>query len=103
MLLYGAFAGAGNKPKPFGVVVCMANKTQQTESDTFSIEDLAGAITRVDAAFKKIEKSGVSTRMMCVLINDLTGGRTHGVGIKQIERVLLALPKLKETYLTEGK
>lgn len=81
----------------------MANKNQQTESDTFSIEDLAESIKRIDAAVKKIEKAGVSTRMMCVLINDLTGGRTHGVGIKQIERVLLALPKLRETYLTEVK
>lgn len=81
----------------------MANKQQTQESDTFSIEDLADAIKRLDAAFKKIEKSGVSTRMMCVLINDITGGRTHGVGIKQIERVLLALPKLRETYLTEAK
>lgn len=81
----------------------MATKQQTQESDTFSIEDLTDAIKRVDAAVRKLEKAGVSTRMLCVLINDLTGGRTHGVGMKQIERVILALPKLRETYLTEDK
>ncbi len=72
-----------------------------TPDSVISVEDLASALKRIDAAITKLRAAGVSNRFLCVLINDVTGGPTHGVGKKQIERVLEALPTLCETYLTK--
>lgn len=61
---------------------------------------IATAVKNIDTGIRKIKAAGLTERAIVLMINDLTGGHKHGVSKDTIKRVLEALPKLKQEYLT---
>lgn len=62
--------------------------TTDAESDT-----LANAIRNISDGYETLKKSGLNKRAVVVLLNDSTG-----IGKRDIERILDALPQLKKDY-----
>lgn len=85
----------------------MANKktTNQTitvkvnEENPEPLEVIAQSIIEVAEAFKKIQNSRLSKRVIVLLIKDMT----RNIGINEIEAILDAVPKLESYYLKSVK
>lgn len=66
--------------------------------DVNAPELLASSIVKIGDATKKALSSGLSRRALIVLLKD-----SSGVPQNQIERVLIALESLQETYVPKPK
>lgn len=63
-------------------------------------EILAASIVRVSEAAKKLLDGGLTKRALIVLIKDYVGQQS-GIGTRDIEAILDALPRLKGYYVKQ--
>lgn len=64
------------------------------ENEDISLELLAESIVALGAAGARLRDSRLKKRTVLLLLKDMTG-----IGMKEIETILDALPKLEATYL----
>lgn len=74
---------------------------KRDEFEPESMELVAKSVVKIADALDNLNKAG-STRLICLILNDITGGQNGGVSKTDIKKILDAVPRIKVAYLPRG-
>lgn len=82
------------KKKPVELPQTITVKRNEFEPE--SMELVAASVIRIADALDHLKKAG-SDRLICLILNDVTGGAT-GVSKRDIKTILDAVPRIRSVY-----